>query len=207
MPVINHNIELKDIKLAFWLITETEQSLIDACISNNIDITFLSKFKCEEHRKEKLAVRLLIASITNGNFNLSYTQQGAPILENLNSAISITHATGIAAIAISSNKNIGIDIEKNGRNTIKLRYKFLNSNELESIAETDIGTNLSAWTAKEALFKAIPENEIDFAKHLHLIDPSDKQYDAYETRSEQQRQYNIVPFNISNYTGSIAIEK
>ena len=114
-------------------------------------------------------------------------------------------------IATHSNRNIGVDIEKIGNRILKIRPKFLNDNELDTISDTDIPFNLLAWTAKEALFKAIPHAEIDFREHLHINFPIKEEngmklYTAFETRTANHTNFNLTTYTLQNHIVSIAIE-
>ncbi|MEG0701529.1 MAG: 4'-phosphopantetheinyl transferase superfamily protein, partial [Muribaculaceae bacterium] len=95
---------------------------------------------------------------------------------------------------------------------IKVRNKFLNDHEKQWILEDDVTANLIAWTAKEALFKIIPENEIDFKEHLQLESFTSQEsgqftFKGTDTRTTTPRTYDIITNIELEYILSLAIAR
>ena len=84
--------------------------------------------------------------------DLDFTPAGAPIFQNLDKCISISHSKNYACVAVTDSKNarVGIDIEEKTA-TPRTSTRFLTQNEQKMLAD---GTPyLEIWTKKEALFK------------------------------------------------------
>jgi len=67
--------------------------------------------------------------------------------------------------------------------------------ELASIDQTQEALHiLLYWSAKETLFKLMPEEAIDFKEHLHISPfvPTEKEsFEANETRSQNKQHFTI----------------
>ena len=149
----------------------SEQELLDLCAEKNIATDDLSGIKAESRRKEKLCTRLILAKMLNGAAEIGHKDSGAPYLKGRNEQISVSHSGSFAAVALSSNPGTGIDIEIIKDRILKVRERVFSESELNTMPADDAESNLIGWTSKEALFKAIPEGDIDFREHLHLQIP------------------------------------
>lgn len=206
MPYINKYSIDNNLTLYLWQITETVEDLAAECkkLGYAIDVTL--NIKNALHKCEKLTELIMLNRIFNRNITLEHSVNGAPFSNDIEGSISISHSKGTLAIAHSMQRNFGIDIEHVSPRVIKIRDKFLSPEEKLKIAEADIVAHTRAWTAKEALFKAIPEDRIDFINHLHLCYTDDSNYTAFETRTELARKFDIVHLTYSDYIIAVAKE-
>lgn len=195
-------------RLLFREITESTDTLAYLAQCAGIDISSLSAIRSEARRAEKIVARMLIAHAFGIKAQLCYTDAGAPYIKDEDANISISHTTGIVVLAIDYNSRVGVDIEEISPRILRVREKFLSDEELILIPEDDLRMHTIAWTAKEALFKAIPENGIDFAQDLHLNFPIGKEFTASESRSDKARLYNLLTIdNNTDYITTIATEQ
>lgn len=118
----------------------------------------------------------------NGVYREIYhTESGAPLLEDSTQRISVSHAPGLLVVAMlpstpeadlekfSLRTALGVDTERKDRSqVVKIREKFLSDEELAMIPADDIELNILAWTAKEAIFKAILSEGVDFRKDIRI---------------------------------------
>ena len=119
-----------------------------------------SKITNESRKKEYLAVRKLLLELTNKDTSIIYSQEGKPkLLNNNNANISITHTKNFVAIIISQKHITGIDIEHISDRVLRIRKKFLDTNELEWC--NTVEKHIICWSAKETIFKLFGKN-IDF---------------------------------------------
>lgn len=107
-----------------------------------------------------------------GIFNpISHTHTGAPYIEDRpDMHISVSHSQAFAAVAIApkSRTPLGIDIENRNRGQLrKVCPRILNDKELEA-AQTMSEGYAKAWTAKEAVYKALGLTGVDFGKDILL---------------------------------------
>jgi phosphopantetheinyl transferase len=69
--------------------------------------------------------------------------------------ISISHSHEIAAIAISDNSNIGLDVQFKESKIFNIQNKFLNKSEKSNIGDNPTVDILTmVWTSKESIYKA-----------------------------------------------------
>lgn len=96
------------------------------------------------------AVGSLIRTQVGTDVRLVHDDDGAPLLIGSALNISISHSRNYAAIMLDASSRCGIDIEEPRLDQLeRVRTKFLTPAELA--AGVDL---LTAWTAKEAVFKA-----------------------------------------------------
>ena len=111
---------------------------------------------------------------------LGYTQplehlpSGAPILaEDKDKKISVAHSRQWAVICVGESEEpaFGIDIEdKEREQLVKVAERFLSEKELKYVRQIRDGY-VKAWTAKEAVFKALGLQGVDFKKDIEITFP------------------------------------
>lgn len=113
---------------------------------------------------------------------ISHTGNGAPLLEEEDSRISITHTDHLLAVAtlpktpeadllrFEPRTALGIDAERRDRSQVQaLRSRFLSEREMELVPESSLDATLMAWTAKEALYKAALTPGLDWRSQLRIL--------------------------------------
>lgn len=113
---------------------------------------------------------------------IGHFKNGAPFLFGEASRISITHCRGLLAIAtlpptpevdldeFNERSAMGIDAERSDRSqVIKIREKFLSDSELKMLPADNVELNIQAWTAKEALYKAVMQDIPDFRNNIRIL--------------------------------------
>lgn len=106
---------------------------------------------------------------------------GAPFLLNSPERISVSHTKNKLVVAtlppspdedlnlFSPATALGVDVESADRSQVlKLRERFLSDDELELVAADDVVANITAWTSKEALYKAGMGMNPDFRKAIRI---------------------------------------
>lgn len=112
---------------------------------------------------------------------IGHFRNGAPFLHGENTRISMTHCRGLLAVAtlpptpevdlavFSERACLGIDAERaDRRQVIDVREKFLSADELAMIPADDVEANVIAWTVKEAVYKALLYEGLDFRRDIHI---------------------------------------
>ena len=127
------------------------------------------RFKAAGRRLEWLAVRRLMHQLGIAS-PIAYLPSGKPYLKEDERHISISHTRGYAAVAISGMNPIGLDIEQRTDKVLRVQHKFLSPEERPFLpsGEGNVEALLVIWTAKEAMFKLVDREGIDFADHFHL---------------------------------------
>ena len=92
--------------------------------------------------------------------DLEYSESGIPHFKTMDGDISISHSSTYSAVAIS-NFAVGIDIENiNSKTNAQTLLRFFTENEQKEV-ENGVSP-LEIWTKKEALFKYLKNNNINF---------------------------------------------
>jgi len=156
----------KATKVYIWKVTESESEL-----SKNIQLTQHCKnrmlgMKSEMHRRAFLSIRHLLKVANYEDKHLIYNEFGKPHLRDGNH-ISISHSHNFTAIIISSNIEVGIDIEKQRDKILRIAYKFTPIEEYRTLANTDaiIRKLTAVWGSKESLYKIYAQQGLSFLNH------------------------------------------
>lgn len=166
------------------------------------DLELISEIKSDSRRAEILTTRALIRSVFGEDATLAHSDDGSPFLVGCNLNISISHCRGMVVIATHPYKKIGIDIERWRNTLLKVKHKFLSQEEIEYYTSpTDL---LTAWTCKEAVYKAAGCQGLDFAHDIKLpLNSIDTK--AIVSLSKGDRQFCLFTTASSEFTLSIAI--
>jgi len=120
--------------------------------------------------REFLMVRLLLQHFFGYNPVVMYNNDGKPALNEKGYELSISHCSDYAAVILHPNRKVGIDIEKRGRNVRKVAPRFLGPEEqADFYTHENTETLLLIWSAKEALFKIIGKEALDFADSFRIF--------------------------------------
>jgi 4'-phosphopantetheinyl transferase len=79
--------------------------------------------------------------------------------------VSISHAFEYAAVIISQDRKVGIDIEKTDNRIHRVKHKFCSDAELE-FAQDHTDKLTLIWSAKEALYKLYSKKQVIFKENL-----------------------------------------
>ncbi len=169
MPLYKSEYIGHDTRLLVWKITESLEELTAAVQLKDACISRIGRMKSEQHRRGFLSVRMLLQEAGYTDFDLHYTQDGKPYLED-GKNISITHSYGFSAIIISS-RNTGIDMELRREKVVKIADKFIEAEFafLDPLHLEDYTRMLIViWGIKEAVFKMISREGISFKQNIHV---------------------------------------
>lgn len=103
---------------------------------------------------ERSAVRTLVDEAFGRDARLMHDEHGAPYIKGVEIYISVSHGAGYALLAVNRDRPVGIDIEAYRRSLPELAPRFMDGSELAAYGSS-LTMILKAWTAKEALFKAV----------------------------------------------------
>lgn len=158
-------------EIAVWHITETEEELKSMASVPTDEMEEISLFGSESLRKQKLAVRALLNEVFDEKMYLSHHDNGQPYLENSIINISITHTPEYVAIITHEDADLGIDCESLDRDFSAVEKKALSEDEIEDLDDDaeDRQEQLAIyWCAKEAIFKRMSINKVDFAEQIEV---------------------------------------
>lgn len=178
-----------------WKIEETSDELLSMLVLRSEYLPFLQNIKTEKRRQEWLASRVLLKELSGSELLIAYHEDGAPYLPDSAYHLSISHTNGYAAVLLQEQPAAGIDIEYYSTRILKIRSRFMSPEEDASVDPDNAVKHLLVyWCAKEALFKMIRQQDVDFIEHLH-IEPftyaDSGQIKAYETRTGDTQSYTL----------------
>lgn len=191
-----------DVEIGIWKMEEDEAQLLSrlpAAVSRGVE-----RFTAPHRRQEWLSVRLLLLTMLSrqGGCNdsdalIGYTAAGAPYLLDRSRALSISHTKGYVAVALAPwGSRPGLDIEQWGERVLKVASRFLREDEEAPLYEgSHVAALLLHWSAKEALFKSLEQQEaVDFKAHLRIFPfemATEGRFVAQEYRTPLQRRYSL----------------
>lgn len=132
-------------------------------VTDGVEHTLIAS--CKRRKAEWHTTRLLLHEICP-DAAISYGANGEPILENSAefTHLSISHGANKVAILLSTN-DCGVDIESTTRNFNRVATRFLNERERSIIVPKHYPM---AWSAKEAIFKYLKGNGIEFLTDFEI---------------------------------------
>lgn len=151
-----------------WKIEESLERLLAAVDLRDSSRERLEGMRSELHQRGFLSVRHLLQHAGYSDSDLFYNEHGKPFLKD-GTHISITHSFEFSAILLS-NRDAGIDIEKNREKIINIQHRFVNT-DYDSLSDEDLIRQLTViWGAKESMYKTYPYGGLSFHDHI-AIDP------------------------------------
>ena len=206
MPLLNDLVPNESLLCKLWRIDELEEIMDPNNELNSEDYQILLKRKANHLRRQFLASRKLIGLI-NPNLRISY-KENIPILSD-NRNISISHSDEIVTVLISKENGIGVDVEKINNKVHSVASKFLSSNEIQFFGKAPSTRQLiRAWTAKEAVYKALRKPGINFSDNIILDKFNDKAKSANAKfiSSDQETTFKLYFYDLDDYCLTIAQE-
>jgi len=155
--------------VAVWKIEETETELLTCCAVPSSELEEMSYISNPQRRLERLVVRMLLNEVLGEKIYLGYHDNGRPFLHNHAANISITHTRTFVAVICHPALDVGIDIESIARNFDAVEKKALSDAERNYLSDKYRQAQLCLiWSAKEALYKRVGENGVDFSAQMRI---------------------------------------
>jgi len=146
-----------NIRLGIWRIEETVDELLACDARLSKVMPYLTAYHHRERLREKLAVYELVFILTGGTvMEIKHRQNGKPYLEGWN--ISISDTKGYAAVVVSKEKKVAVDIEYFSDRVSRIVRKFIRSDEYAATIEAQ----LINWSAKETTYKYFSEQNLQY---------------------------------------------
>ena len=206
MPLLNDLVPNKSLICKLWRIKKDENILDPEHELNPEDYQIFLKRKANNLKSQFLASRKLIGLI-NPDLTISYNENIPVLSDNRN--ISISHSDEIVTILISKEDGIGVDVEKIKNKVHSVTSKFLSSNEIGFFGKDPSTRQLiRAWTAKEAIYKALRKPGISFSENIILDEFNDKAQSANAKfiSSDQETTFKLYFYDLDDYCLTIAQE-
>jgi phosphopantetheinyl transferase len=198
MPFLKEFIINEKTKIKLWKVIMGELNTKEL---NSDEKNLLKLKKSNILREQFLATRKVLA-LENSDYKITYDINGKPSL-NSKYNISISHSHEIAAIAISDNSKIGLDVQLKESKIFNIQNKFLNKSEKSNIGDdptVDILTMV--WTSKESIYKAVGLKGISFSENIKIdkVIEKDKTGIGYYINGTEKVKFDLKFFYVDEYT-------
>lgn len=166
--MILHDLKVGEGRLVVWKSVEELEDLKNE-LQNSDTLEEYNKLSSDKRKREFLSVRVALKKVLGEENIIFYYPSGKPFLSKKHYNISISHSGCWIALFIHPNMSVGVDIELFTPKIEKLYKRFLSEKEQSYLYEkNDISKVRIAWSAKEALYKIIGNEAVDFATQLEI---------------------------------------
>jgi phosphopantetheinyl transferase len=157
--------------IGLWRIEEDAQELISRLQLKHHETDTLLNLSAGKRRLHWLSTRVLLRHLLGdpAYIDCRIDDHGKPYLSNFPHRISLSHSYNYAAVMVSEDKDVGIDIEQISNKIERIAGKFMKDEELAFIASANRTQHLYiCWCAKEAIYKLRGKTGVSFKEHIHL---------------------------------------
>ena len=155
--------------LGVWKIEEDLNALLDLVILDPDEKKRYKGFRSNSRKLEFLSVRALLAELLGKEAKIVYNKNNKPFIKNGSHFISITHSQRLTAILLSTNEQVGIDLEYMSVNISTFAFKFMNRKEKITKDQNLRKYHLYIhWCAKEALYKICDKEGISIRNNITI---------------------------------------
>lgn len=159
-----------DTKILVCEFSESADELFKKWWYDGLDTKEYENIASEKRKREYLGVRLAMRAMLGKEVLICYNEQGKPSLEDNSYQISVSHSNKWIAVMAHPSRLVGIDIECPTDKIQQLFTRFLSKTEQEELNNgNDIKQLQLAWSAKEALYKIIGKQAVDFRTQLRVF--------------------------------------
>ena len=167
-------------KLAIWKIEEVEDFFLQQ-VPLQREITH--PHKRLQHLAGRYLLKYLFPEFPVSLIQIADTRK--PFLDDEAYHFSISHCANFAAVIVSKENRVGVDIELATQKVERIKHKFVSAEEeimLDNLSTYQL-INLSTltWSCKEAVFKWYGLGEVDFRQHIQLKSIIELNKNSFET--------------------------
>lgn len=154
-----------------WKIEESAEELYSQLQLSDEEKAHFESLNNGKRNLHWLSTRVLLRKMLNTDkyIDCQVDEHGKPYLVNFPHHISLSHSFDYAAVIISEDKPVGIDIELVKTKIDRVANKFLVPEELSFIDDSKRIEHLYiCWCAKEAVYKLQGKRNVSFKDHIRL---------------------------------------
>ena len=206
MPLLNDLVPNQSLLCKLWRIDDSEDIMDPNNELNADDYQIFLSRKANHMKRQFLASRKLIA-LVDPDLRVSYKDDMPFLSDNRN--ISISHSENLATILISEKKGIGVDIQRINKKVHSIKPKFLNEKEIDYLSGDGENRKLTkAWTAKEAIYKALRKPGIIFSENIVLEEFNNESTTGIGKfiSTNQEKKFKLYFYDLDNYCLTISQE-
>ncbi|MDG1262390.1 MAG: 4'-phosphopantetheinyl transferase superfamily protein [Flavobacteriales bacterium] len=166
MPLLAEITLPEKVELAFWLMTESTDELVESTPLSKEDKIEWDSLRHNKRKKEWIASRAALRTGLQINDPILYHETGKPYAAS--TEISLSHCLPLAG-ALKHGSFAGFDIQHPDPKIAVIKTKFANAPELKEAEDSGDELNYLTiiWSAKEAIFKVYGEN-LAFADEMRI---------------------------------------
>jgi len=169
--MIHNTFQYKNASILIWEITEAIDELKALLINFSVYEPEFSALKTDKRKLEFLTARVAFNVLAAKEIIVKYNPEGKPICFDTDLNISISHSGKWIAVMLHPTYAVGIDIEMPTNKFEKVYKRFLsNAEQLRFYSGDDFRKIQLAWSTKEALYKIIGAEAVNFDKQLEILD-------------------------------------
>lgn len=160
-------------RFAIWKIEESADELLSKLQLSRSERAFLERLNKGKRTLNWLGTRVLLRSMldTPGYIDCPSDENGKPYLVNFPHKISLSHSFDYAAVMLSTQHEVGIDMELVKPKIELIANKFMQEGELNQLSANQYIEQLYVcWCAKEAVYKLQGKKGVSFKDNI-WIDP------------------------------------
>lgn len=155
-------------KVAIWRISETESELALGLALSPAEAQKLASCKNPVRRCEFWALRRALAYLLGHLPDVEYDENGKPFVAG-GPHLAFSHNADFAAVVVSDQLKLGIDIESCRARILRVAPRFLADSERKTVREEERLAHYTAyWSAKEALLKVEGKKHWDFKSEIKV---------------------------------------
>ncbi len=175
----------KGVHLGLWRMDEEpEELLAHFPILRQQDCPY----KHSARQKEFYSVRTLLLAMTGDpELLIDHEESGRPVVQGWQ--VSISHTRGYAALMLSRDQRVGVDIEYRSDRVAKIASHYIRPDETAESAEQ----MLVLWCAKETLYKLHSEDRLDYFEMRAASAPVGDELLLENMKRGQQVTIHVVP--------------
>ena len=172
MALVYHKQTDPHTSFSIWKIEETAEELVKQLQLRDHERSYLESLVNGKRNLHWLSTRVLLRRMMNTDeyIDCRVDENGKPYLINFPYYISLSHSYDYAAVMVSKNRAVGIDIEIIKDKIERIAHKFLNKEEMAFIDPLQRTEHLyTCWCAKEAIYKLHGKKNISFLDHIRIM--------------------------------------
>lgn len=150
-------------RLGIWKIEE-DDSFFKQWVPLHREVTH--PHKRLQHLAGRFLLKYLFPDFPSQQVQIADTRK--PFLLNEAFHFSISHCGDYAAAIVSRTSRVGIDIEIPAEKVLRVKHKFISTDEQQWLQPLTLQKATQVWSAKEAVYKWYGEGLVDFKQHIQL---------------------------------------
>ena len=199
-------------KFAIWKIEESAEELLEKLQLDEVEQNKLSQLSKGKRTLHWLATRVLLRFLlqTDQFIHCPSDTNGKPYLPDYPYKISLTHSFEYAGVMLSTQGECGMDLELVMDKVVRIKEKFLKTEELDFIApENQVMQLYACWCAKEAVYKLQGNKGVSFLNDMTIKSFNYKPQGVMLldlTKNGITRTYEVFYEQFQNYMLGFAVE-